>query len=220
MAWSARLLLITALVSSWRLASSACGKPRRTSHGGSAAGDGRHHARARVTYSRCASTVRPAMTGSHQVAPDGTINFPLLGAVEVSGLEPTQVAQKIQSELRDRDLLRDPHVSVYVEAYSSKRVSVVGAVANPGTFALEPGHDSRASDQHGRAASRRWPIATRRSSRVACSRRDHPLSGSGGTRHQGPGRGHRSRRGRHHLRPRAPLLVCTLVRGSSSAGRF
>jgi len=80
-----------------------------------------------------------AMTGSHQVAPDGTINFPLLGAVQVNGLEPTQVAEKIQTELRDRDLLRNPHVSVYVETYASKRISVVGAVANPGTFPLEPG---------------------------------------------------------------------------------
>ncbi len=80
-----------------------------------------------------------AMTGSHQIAPDGTINFPLLGAVQVNGLEPTEVAQKIQSELVERDLLRTPHVSVYVEEYASKRVSVVGAVANPGTFALAPG---------------------------------------------------------------------------------
>lgn len=80
-----------------------------------------------------------ALTGSHQVAPDGTINFPLLGAIAVSGLEPPQVADKIQTELRERDLLHNPHVSVYVEAYSSKRVSVVGAVANPGTFPLEPG---------------------------------------------------------------------------------
>lgn len=80
-----------------------------------------------------------AMTGSHQVAPDGTINFPLLGAVQVNGLEPTEVAQKIQAELVERDFLRDPHVSVYVEEYASKRVSVVGAVANPGTFTLEPG---------------------------------------------------------------------------------
>ena len=80
-----------------------------------------------------------AMSGSHQVAPDGTINFPLLGAVQVSGLEPTEVADKIQTELRERDLMRNPHVSVYVEAYASKRVSVVGAVANPGAFPLEPG---------------------------------------------------------------------------------
>jgi polysaccharide export outer membrane protein len=80
-----------------------------------------------------------AISGSHQVAPDGTINFPLLGAVQVSGLEPTEVAEKIQTSLRERDLLRNPHVSVYVEEYASKRVSVMGAVANPGTFPLEPG---------------------------------------------------------------------------------
>lgn len=79
------------------------------------------------------------LSGSHQVAPDGTIDFPLLGAVEVSGLEPPAVADEIQRLLKERDLLRDPHVSVYVEEYASKRVSVVGAVANPGTFALQPG---------------------------------------------------------------------------------
>ena len=80
-----------------------------------------------------------ALSGDHQVAPDGTINFPLLGAVDVDGLEPTEVADKLQNELRDRDLLRDPHISVYVEEYASKRISVVGAVANPGAFPLEPG---------------------------------------------------------------------------------
>lgn len=80
-----------------------------------------------------------ALTGNHQVAPDGTINFPLLGAIQVNGLEPTDVANQIQTELRERELLRDPHVSVYVNSYASKRVSVVGAVANPGTFMLQPG---------------------------------------------------------------------------------
>jgi polysaccharide export outer membrane protein len=80
-----------------------------------------------------------AMSGSHQVAPDGTIGFPLLGAIQVSGLEPTEVAELIQTELRERDLFRDPHVSVYVDEYASKRISVMGAVENPGTFPLEPG---------------------------------------------------------------------------------
>ncbi len=79
------------------------------------------------------------MSGSHQVAPDGTINFPLLGAVKVIGMEPPQVAETLQTLLLERDLLRDPHVSVYVEQYVSKRVSVMGAVANPGTFPLETG---------------------------------------------------------------------------------
>jgi polysaccharide export outer membrane protein len=79
------------------------------------------------------------LSGDHQVAPDGTINFPLLGSVQVNGLEPTAVATKISALLKERDIMRDPHVSVYVEKYVSKRVSVVGAVANPGAFKLEPG---------------------------------------------------------------------------------
>jgi len=137
MAWSSRLLLITALVL-LAFGSSACSNrgvqatevpPPATDDTTLGPGD--------VFSVRVYG--EDAMTGSHQVAPDGTINFPLLGAIEVSGLEPTQVAKKIQTELRERDLLRNPHVSVYVEAYSSKLVSVVGAVANPGTFPLEPG---------------------------------------------------------------------------------
>ena len=137
MAWSPNLLLITALLL-LAFGSSACSKrgvqatevpPPATDDTTLGPGD--------------ALTVRvygeEEMSGSHQVAPDGTINFPLLGAVQVNGLEPTAVAEKIQTELRERDLMRNPHVSVYVEQYSSKRVSVVGAVANPGTFPLEPG---------------------------------------------------------------------------------
>ena len=80
-----------------------------------------------------------SLSASHRVGPDGAISFPLIGTVEVIGLEPSQVAQKIQTELREQNFLKDPHVSVYVDEYSSKRVSVVGAVANPGTFPLQPG---------------------------------------------------------------------------------
>lgn len=80
-----------------------------------------------------------ALTGEHRVAQDGTISFPLLGRVEVAGLETTQIADKIQTELQAGQFLNEPHVSIYVKEYSSKRISVVGAVANPGTFPLEPG---------------------------------------------------------------------------------
>lgn len=79
------------------------------------------------------------LSGEHRVAQDGTISFPLIGRVEVTGLEPTEIADKLQHELKAREFLKDPHVSIYVLEYSSKRISVVGAVANPGTFPLEPG---------------------------------------------------------------------------------
>jgi len=137
MAWSSRLLLATTLLL-LGVAASACSKrgvqvtevpPPATDDTTLGPGD--------------VFTVRvygeDTMSGRHQVARDGTINFPLLNAVQVSGLEPTEVAEKIQTALRERDLMRNPHVSVYVEEYASKRVSVMGAVANPGTFPLEPG---------------------------------------------------------------------------------
>ena len=137
MAWSSRFLLITALLLT-AFGSSACSKRGvQTTEVPPPATDDTTLGPGDVFSVRVYG--EDAMTGSHQVAPDGTIHFPLLGAVQVGGLEPTEVAQKIRSALRDGDLLRDPHVSVYVEAYASKRISVVGAVANPGTFALEPG---------------------------------------------------------------------------------
>ena len=137
MAWSSRLLLTTTLVL-LAAGSSACSKrglqatevpPPATDDTTLGPGD--------VLSVRVYG--EESMAGDHQVAPDGTINFPLLGTVQVNGLEPSEVAEKIQTELREGDLLRNPHVSVYVQQYSSKRISVVGAVANPGTFPLEPG---------------------------------------------------------------------------------
>ena len=137
MAWSPRLLLITALLP-LAVGSSACSKRGvQVTEVPPPATDDTILGPADVLSVRVYG--EGAMTGSHQVAPDGTINFPLLGAVQVSGLEPTEVAEKIQTELRERDLMRNPHVSVYVDEYASKRVSVVGAVANPGAFRLEPG---------------------------------------------------------------------------------
>jgi len=137
MAWSSRLLLITALLN-LALVSSACStRGLQATEVPPPATDDTTLGPADVFSVRVYG--EEALTGSHQVAPDGTINFPLLGAVQVNGLEPTEVAQKIQTELKERDLLRNPHVSVYVESYASKRISVVGAVANPGTFPLEPG---------------------------------------------------------------------------------
>jgi protein involved in polysaccharide export with SLBB domain len=137
MAWSSRLLLIL-LISSFVLSTAACSKrgvqatevpPPATDDTTLGPGD--------VFAVRVYG--EEELSGTHQVAPDGTINFPLLGSVDVNGLEPPAVADKVRRLLVERSLLRDPHVSVYVERYVSKRVSVVGAVANPGTFVLEPG---------------------------------------------------------------------------------
>ena len=107
-----------------------------------------------------------ALTGTYRVAQDGTIDFPLVGQVDVVGLEPSAVARLIETELRNRELLRNPQVSVFVQEYFSKRVSVVGAVASPGNFPIGSGLTlvqaislaggfSDAADRNGTTLSRR-----------------------------------------------------------------
>jgi polysaccharide export outer membrane protein len=79
------------------------------------------------------------LSSGYRVAQDGTIDFPFVGRVEVAGKEPTEVADLVASRLREGNYLRDPQVSVMVEEYNSKRVSVMGAVARSGTFPMRAG---------------------------------------------------------------------------------
>jgi len=74
------------------------------------------------------------LSGSYQIADDGFIDFPLVGRVEVTGLEPPAVAALLTERLRDGEFLVSPHVSVFVQAYNSKRFAVVGAVQRAGNF--------------------------------------------------------------------------------------
>lgn len=80
----------------------------------------------------------PDLSQEYRVAPDGTIDFPYLGRVRVSGLEPSQVADRIQGELQTRRILTAPQVSVFVREVSSRRIDVVGQVARPGSLAFTP----------------------------------------------------------------------------------
>lgn len=79
------------------------------------------------------------LSGKHRVAEDGSINFPLVGRVEVAGKGAAEIAALIEGALRDRKLLREPHVSVFLLEQTSAQVSVVGAVTKPGSYPLTRG---------------------------------------------------------------------------------
>lgn len=79
------------------------------------------------------------LSASYRVAQDGSIDFPLVGRVEVGGHEPTEIADLIATRLREGDILVSPSVSVLVQEYNSKRLSVMGAVAQSGTFPMTAG---------------------------------------------------------------------------------
>ncbi|MEM1414423.1 MAG: polysaccharide biosynthesis/export family protein [Myxococcota bacterium] len=81
----------------------------------------------------------PELSAEYRVQPDGSIDFPFLGAVAVAGLEPRDVAAAVADGLREQSILVDPQVTVFVKESNAMRVSVTGAVARPGTFNLVPG---------------------------------------------------------------------------------
>lgn len=79
------------------------------------------------------------LSANYRVEQDGTIDFPYIGRVRVVGLEPPAIADLLEERLREGGILVNPQVSVLVTEYSSKRISVTGAVNQPGNYPLAPG---------------------------------------------------------------------------------
>lgn len=72
----------------------------------------------------------PNLSGEHVVAADGTIQLPLLGSVSVLGLTPSQVSPYLNELLLP--YVRRPQTVVSVLEFSPLRISVTGAVVQPG----------------------------------------------------------------------------------------
>lgn len=68
-----------------------------------------------------------------RVSADGVISLPLIGRVNVNGLTPLQVADRV-TVLFGKDYLVNPQVTVYVKEYVSKQVQILGAVKAPGMY--------------------------------------------------------------------------------------
>lgn len=77
------------------------------------------------------------LTGQFRVDDQGRIALPLLGGIKAAGLAPQQLETLISEDLKRRRLLRDPSVSVEVQAY--RPIFVLGEVARPGQYPFQPG---------------------------------------------------------------------------------
>ncbi len=73
------------------------------------------------------------LTVTTRVAGDGSINYPLLGKVQVEGLTAEATKELITRRLR-KDYLVNPQVIVNVKEYSS--IYMLGEVIKPGTYKL------------------------------------------------------------------------------------
>ncbi len=81
----------------------------------------------------------PSLSKPFKVAPDGTVDFPFVGALAVEGKEPQEIAHALKARLMEERILKNPQVSVLVKEVNSKKVSVFGMVQKPGQLQLTEG---------------------------------------------------------------------------------
>jgi polysaccharide export outer membrane protein len=75
----------------------------------------------------------PELNVDRRVTDGGSIDLPLLGDFQVSGLTATQVRDRLEKMLTDKYVNR-ANVSVVVREYANKPVSILGAVQKPGSL--------------------------------------------------------------------------------------
>jgi polysaccharide biosynthesis/export protein len=78
----------------------------------------------------------PDLAQRVRVRDSGEVTLPMIGSVEVRGLNNAEAAVAIAQKYRDGQFLRHPDVSVFVEEFATQQVAVLGQVAKPGSFAL------------------------------------------------------------------------------------
>jgi polysaccharide biosynthesis/export protein len=76
----------------------------------------------------------PELAARVAVRPDGKIDLPLVNDIQASGLTTRQLREAITAGVRR--FVPDPTVTVMVVELRSQTVSIVGAVARPGIYAL------------------------------------------------------------------------------------
>jgi polysaccharide export outer membrane protein len=66
----------------------------------------------------------------------GRINLPLLGEVNVGGMTVVEAQNAIQNAYKAGRFLRSPQVTVNVEEYAPREVSIQGQIRSPGRYTL------------------------------------------------------------------------------------
>jgi len=80
----------------------------------------------------------PDLSKKLRVSESGAVSFPLIGQVQVQGLTPTQIEEKLAS-LLSKGYLLNPQVFVEVAEFESQKVFILGAIEKPINFTLR-GH--------------------------------------------------------------------------------
>jgi polysaccharide export outer membrane protein len=77
---------------------------------------------------------RPELSGPHVVGPDGDIQIPFVGSIEVADITPDQAGVKLSGVLAEYYV--KAYATVTMLNYSSNNVTVLGHVAHPGLLSF------------------------------------------------------------------------------------
>ncbi|MBL0040328.1 MAG: polysaccharide export protein [Xanthomonadales bacterium] len=77
----------------------------------------------------------PDLNRTVRINTSGQISLPLIGAIRAGGKTVTELEAEIAAKL-SAQFLQNPQVSVFVKEFSSQRITVEGAVKNPGIFPI------------------------------------------------------------------------------------
>jgi protein involved in polysaccharide export with SLBB domain len=77
------------------------------------------------------------LSGTFRVATDGTVDYPLAGRIQVSGLRTGEIQGLLVSRLKDK-YLKDPQVVVTIKDRNSQKITVLGQIAKPGQVVYYP----------------------------------------------------------------------------------
>jgi polysaccharide export outer membrane protein len=78
----------------------------------------------------------PEFSNSYRIDPEGNLTLPLCGKVNLRGLTLTEAAKRLETALKDGQILKQPQVNLDVVQYSGQYVMVTGEVAFPGRVSL------------------------------------------------------------------------------------
>ncbi len=77
----------------------------------------------------------PELNITVRVSENGDITLPLLGTIRAGGMTRNQL-EKHMAALLEKSYLKNAQVTVFIKEYQSKKVSVIGAIKNPGNYDL------------------------------------------------------------------------------------
>ena len=77
-----------------------------------------------------------AMDRTLRISSNGTITYPLIGNIRISGVSLSEAEEKIATKLKH--YIKNPQVSMLIKEYSNKTVYVLGQVKKPSAIMMPP----------------------------------------------------------------------------------